>query len=1063
MTAVPAINTQFSKSTLALVAESFDSVTFKRGLGYAREGRVNIVKGESWPVVAKVHGTQSYVVTVSYNPRDEYLQGDCSCPVGVDCKHAAATALIVFQQEEDGGRSREDASHAQRVAEWLADLGREPDVYHSASQSKFVAYVLDRGASGISLTCLETSRLKRGGNARPTTLSSVTDARRGLPSWVAPEDLRRMALINAMSREVSYDARYKIGRLDAALFEELATADLLFWESVQSLPLCWGPGRNETLVWQTCEDKADRFRLGIGKGVVALPAKDTLYVDFTTRTMGTLDIGVAPTLVAQLVSGPSVPESMLPTADRSLRSLQPKEEVPPREERAFVPGLRVSIEMSERFGPSLDIAAEARYGESSFTLARWSGLGEGASHSVIRNMAAEGRAAGWLETLLRDHEIDVAFAQGKQEVLRTAQCLAKEVLPALVSEGWNCDLSEDFPAEMPLMSDEWVEELQPLSDAHNWFSLGLGVSIAGAVVPLLPVLLQAINSGEIKLDLSRLSDNKPAGINLTMADGTLVHVPGHRLQRWLRPLVELRLRGLDKDKTLVLPSFTAADLFPDLPQRYGGASALAEVRERLAALVDLKPRQEGKAFAGELRSYQRQGLAWLRFLHDGGFGGLLCDDMGLGKTVQLLAFIDGLRAARRLNTSSPVLVAAPRSVVGNWQLEAEKFTPKLRSIVHLGPGRAQTPGDLAQSHIVVTSYQTLLRDIELFLELPWASIIFDEAQIIKNHKTKMWRAMRMLKAESRFCVTGTPIENHLGELWAQVDMVMPGLLGTAATFQTVFRKPIEKYADSGALELLRQRIRPFFLRRSKGDVAIDLPEKTEILERISFDTAQRDLYESLRLILDKQVREALLAKGVEGSSLIVLDALLRLRQCCCDPRLVNIPEARKAKKSAKLDRLMNMLCELESEGRFTLVFSQFTSMLELIEQECKKLEIGYLKLTGQTRDRESVIRQFQEGRAPVFLISLKAGGVGLNLTQADTVIHYDPWWNPAAEAQATDRAHRIGQSKKVMVYKLVAQNTLEERICTMQREKQQLTDSTLREGGLSHFGADDLRALFQSL
>ncbi len=296
-----------------------------------------------------------------------------------------------------------------------------------------------------------------------------------------------------------------------------------------------------------------------------------------------------------------------------------------------------------------------------------------------------------------------------------------------------------------------------------------------------------------------------------------------------------------------------------------------------------------------------------------------------------------------------------------------------------------------------------------------------------------------------------------------MELAMPGILGNRNTFSVAFRKPIEKYGDSRALELMRGRIRPFMLRRTKADVDIDLPEKTEIVERVPLGTAQRDLYESLRLILDKKVREALEARGVSGSSLVILDALTRLRQCCCDPRLVKTPEASKVKSSAKLDRLMGMLEELRDSGRRTLVFSQFTTMLSMIEDACKASGIEYVKLTGQTTKRDEVVERFQRGDVPVFLISLKAGGVGLNLTKADTVIHYDPWWNPAAEQQATDRAHRIGQTKNVMVYKLVAEATLEEQILVMQQKKQTLTDSALKDGGLTHLGADDLRTLFQSL
>lgn len=1066
------MGTEFSIRTRERVAESFDHMTFARGLAYAEEGRVNLVEADRWPVVARVQGTSGYVVTLHYQG-GRYLEGDCSCPVGVDCKHAVATALVAFQREHDK-QTRYDASRQERaVGSWLVGLGQAPDPDARAeTTSKLVAYVLERVDNKTLLSFHRTSRLKRGGLARSSLMTAIGDRTRRVPEWIPSDDLRRMSTVQAMSRAEIFESHFELSKLNEDLFRELSESGLLFWDEVQSLPLQWGQERREQLAWQATEEDPGAFRLGLSLDYFVLPAGRPLYVDLTTRTIGPLDLGVPAQVVEPLVDGPPVPQSMLAVAEQSLRSLrclaseslELSDTEQSQEPSGLQPRLRIGLEKGSRFGHMLDVAWEAVYGHEVFTLGEWGrATSVSRGQGVVRNMSEEGRYQQQAYRLTHSSDVDFVHAQGKREVEEAARHLAHKIIPELLAQGWQCEVSDDFPAEMPVMDAEWVEELKPVSGGHAWFKLGLDVQIAGKRVPLLPLLLQAIRSGEIKLSQDPNADEIPVGINLKVPGGGLVHVSHQRLQRWLRPLIELRLRGLDEKQELVVPGVTAVELAEALPGRFSNSKLLAQLRDRLEALVDLKPRQEGKSFEGVLRAYQREGLAWLRFLHQGGLGGLLADDMGLGKTVQLLAFFDSLRAAHKLPSSSPILVVAPRSVVGNWHLETQRFTPKLRSCVHLGANRADSVPGITQSPILITSYQTLLRDIELFLQVSWTSIVFDEAQALKNPQTKLRRALSRLSAESRFCVTGTPIENHLGELWSQIDMVMPGVLGTGSTFQTVFRRPIERHGDSRALELLRRRIRPFLLRRSKSEVDIDLPEKTEIVERIPLDTAQRDLYESLRLVLDEEVRSALKSRGVEGASLIILDALLRLRQCCCDPRLVKIPEARKAKRSAKLDRLMTMLSELEDAGRYTLVFSQFTTMLGLIEEECKKANIDYVKLTGQTRDRETVIRNFQEGQAPVFLISLKAGGVGLNLTRADTVIHYDPWWNPAAENQATDRAHRIGQDKNLMVYKLVAESTLEERICVMQNEKKQLTDAALREGGLTHFGAEDLQALFQSL
>ncbi len=1052
--------------TIERVAENFEEMTFQRGLVYAREGRVNLVDADRWPVVARVEGTSPYVVTLYYEG-GRYLEGDCSCPVSVDCKHAVATALVVFHREEEEVQHVHATRQERAVGAWLTQLGRAPDLASGKeSGNRLVTYVLESDDERTLISFHRAARLKRGRLGRSTHMTTIGDPTKRMPGWIDSEDLRRISAIQALSRAQIYDSRFEIGNLSEGLFEEISRTGLLFWDDVQTLPLSWGEQRDEKLTWQESADDPETFRLGLGLDLLVLAAHRTLYVDLTSRTIGPLNIGVPSDFVERLLGGPAVPQSMLKTAEASLSSLRcldvaqlansdPQAATAPMQAR-----LRIGIETSSRFGDMLDIVWEAVYGTTAFPLGEWTGE-EGPA--LLRNMTDEGRALSIAEGITSAAEVDFVNAQGKNEVASAAQHLATRVIPELIAQGWTCEVSDDFPADLPIMDAQWVEELKPVRGGHAWFELGLDVSIGGKRVPLLPLLLQAIRSGDIQLSDDPLAQDFPVGTNLKLPDGRVVYVSHARLERWIRPLIELRLRGLDKEQKLIVPGVTAVELAESLPGRFSDAKVLAELRETLQALLSLEPAQEGADFVGELRAYQRQGLAWLGFLHKGQLGGVFADDMGLGKTVQLLAFFDGLRASGSLPATGPVLVVAPRSVVGNWQQEAQRFTPLLKSMVHLGANRGDRANDLTKASLVITSYQTLLRDIELFMQVPWTSLVFDEAQALKNPKTKLRRAVSRLRAESTFCVTGTPIENHLGELWSQVDLAMPGVLGTSTTFHAVFRRPIEKYGESRALQLLRQRIRPFLLRRKKNEVDIDLPEKTEIVERIPLDTAQRDLYESLRLLLDKEVRSALKSRGVEGSSIIILDALLRLRQCCCDPRLVKIPEARKAKRSAKLERLMSMLSELEDSGRFTLVFSQFTTMLGLIEAECKKSGISYVKLTGQTRNREKVIRQFQEGHAAVFLISLKAGGVGLNLTQADTVIHYDPWWNPAAENQATDRAHRIGQSKRVMVYKLVAESTLEERICVMQKEKQQLTDAALREGGITHFGADDLRALFQSL
>jgi SNF2 family DNA or RNA helicase len=395
-----------------------------------------------------------------------------------------------------------------------------------------------------------------------------------------------------------------------------------------------------------------------------------------------------------------------------------------------------------------------------------------------------------------------------------------------------------------------------------------------------------------------------------------------------------------------------------------------------------------------------------------------------------------------------------------------RFTPGLSVLVLHGSQRHQVASGMARHDIVIAPYSLLQRDRERWQAQAWHLVVLDEAQNIKNANSHAAKIVSELNTRHRLCLSGTPMENHLGELWSLFYFLMPGFLGSQARFRALYRTPIEKHQDSERAERLRHRVTPFMLRRHKRDVATDLPEKQIAVSSVELGDSQADLYETIRLSTEKTVRDAMGNKGLAHSQIQILDALLKLRQVCCDPRLLSLPEAQKAKQSAKLEMLMELLPEMLAEGRKVLLFSQFTSMLALIEQELEKRGIPWVKLTGQSQNREQIIDRFTSGDVPLFLISLKAGGVGLNLTQADTVIHYDPWWNPAAETQATDRAHRIGQTQRVMVYKLVAQGTIEERILDLQERKAALAESLYSgtaAGGQSMLTESDLDALLLPL
>ncbi|MBK1645724.1 hypothetical protein CKO25_13905 [Thiocapsa imhoffii] len=649
-------------------------------------------------------------------------------------------------------------------------------------------------------------------------------------------------------------------------------------------------------------------------------------------------------------------------------------------------------------------------------------------------------------------------------------------LPKLHAAGWSIEQDPSFQYRITEVDDWDVDILE--GEGGRWFELGLGVNINGERHDLLPLLLDLIQDyqGECSSETLR-SLPEDARLPIRLADGRLILMPVARLRSILFTLVELydpgalamgsgqkggRLR-LARSQATQLAALAAAD--PGL--RWRGGEAMRAWGQRLREFQGLEPVAPPKGLRGTLRPYQQSGLDWLQFLRAYDLGGILADDMGLGKTLQALAHL--LVETEQGRAQRPSLVVAPTSLLFNWQREAARFAPALRVLSLHGGERHDRFAHMAQSDLVLTTYPLLPRDLKTFAAQEFHLLILDEAQTIKNPRSKAAQAARAIPARHRLCLTGTPMENHLGELWALFDFLMPELLGDARRFRRLFRTPIERHGDAVRQEELRRRVAPFLLRRTKEAVATELPPKSEIIREVALAEDQRDLYETLRLALHGSVRAEVARRGLARSGIVILDALLKLRQVCCDPRLVALESARRVTGSAKLELLMTIVPELLEEGRRVLLFSQFTSMLSLIEQELAKVALRegqhYVTLTGRTRHRDRVVDRFQSGAVPLFLISLKAGGTGLNLTAADTVIHYDPWWNPAVERQATDRAHRIGQDKRVFVYKLLTAGTVEQRVADLQTRKHALAEAMLAGGDVAagRLSADDLELLFAPL
>jgi superfamily II DNA or RNA helicase len=450
-----------------------------------------------------------------------------------------------------------------------------------------------------------------------------------------------------------------------------------------------------------------------------------------------------------------------------------------------------------------------------------------------------------------------------------------------------------------------------------------------------------------------------------------------------------------------------------------------------------------------LRPYQKKGVAWLAFLRENGFGGILADEMGLGKTLQALAF---LRSRSREPGAKPDLIVCPTSLVFNWMAESKKFTPELKILALHGPDRRARFDKIAAHDVVVTSYALIRRDAEFYRGMEFDTIVLDEAQHIKNRQTQNAQAVKAVAAQHRLVLTGTPMENSVLDLWSIFDFLMPGYLGSAQDFRERYELPIARDKDAPTQARLARRLRPFLLRRLKKEVAPDLPARLEQVSFCELTPEQRGVYQQILQAGRKELLESVQEQGAGKSRMVALNALLRLRQVCCDLRLLKLEGINPANASGKLDLFGELLEEAMDGGHRLLVFSQFVSMLTLIKERLAEEEVEFCYLDGSTIDRGAVVERFQADRAiPVFLISLKAGGVGLNLTGADTVIHFDPWWNPAVEDQATDRAHRIGQTKVVTSYKLITRDTVEEKILTLQNRKRALIQATI--GGEEEFAA----------
>ena len=584
---------------------------------------------------------------------------------------------------------------------------------------------------------------------------------------------------------------------------------------------------------------------------------------------------------------------------------------------------------------------------------------------------------------------------------------------------------------------------------NDWFNLHVRVTVAGRDVPF-EQLFRALAAG----DEAMLLD-----------DGTWFPLDRSELDRLRQLLAEAReLVDPGPGRQLRISAYQAG-LWEELAELGVVEEQSRRWRERVQTLLNLGSDETRitvpDGLDAVLRPYQEQGLAWLAALWDAGLGGVLADDMGLGKTLQSLALLERARELGQLD-DAPVLVVAPASVVGTWAEEAARFAPGLRVAV-IRATRARRGTELAEeirgAHLVVTSYTLLRMEDEAYLEQKWRGLVLDEAQFVKNHRSRTYQVARRIGAPFTLAITGTPLENSLGDLWSMFSLAAPGLFPRLEGFTENYRKPVEKNGETDVLGRLRARIRPFMLRRTKREVVKELPEKVEQITRLELTPAHRRRYD--QHLTRERTRVLGMLEDMDRNRVAIFRALTKLRQLALDPRLVDtdLPPI----PSAKITALLGQIQELAEEGHRALVFSSFTGFLKLVRGTLEAEGIEYVYLDGRTRDRPARIARFREGGAPVFLISLKAGGFGLTLTEADYVFVLDPWWNPAAENQAVDRAHRIGQTRAVNVYRMVAADTIEEKVVALQQRKRDLFASVIDTGEFrsTAITASDIRGLLE--
>ncbi len=1111
--------------TLDDIKRQFDAKSYTLGLAYAQKKKVAQIQRTGNLIRSKVNETANTAyqqnIFIKSTTSGIQFQGTCSCPEVLNCHHVVSVLLSIVRQNELQSR---EALMNSPLASWvhklyLAVRPGSPEalaakaIEHDSPEKLLFVLSPDPMDRRIFMSLCRVRTKRNGLFTGITAVVNLNALLTEKPTYLHDGNIEAVRLFAALCCGIPPSSTLMAlpqGHLGGRLIEILMARNELYWANTREdiekglfFPLEMSPVREANLFWDVSGTKLRlrwRFVQATGKrrssGMIdyILPTEPAWYID--NLSSGKLELpgqmaGMTVMGIHEIVAHmPVVPVGNRHIVSRLLAEKGLEDVIPlpePLQETVYddvFPDPVLYLGCRPHFYSETEAPVWFDYAQLSFS---YDGkiVYYGSNLPVIRE--AEN---GGVERIVRDELteetcVDVLMQAGFRVPLASEYPLrslpgalaldsssdwlrfAQETLPSLRSEGWRVIKSPDFRYNLQPIRRWYADVMVHGEDDRDHFSLELGIVVGRRHHPLFPLLVPLLQQFPESFEYEALDGHgKEEALLATLPDKNRVSLPWNVISSILKILGELYY--LDSQQTALvmhrLDSARLAELEKAVRLQWINAEPLLDMGRKLLAFNGVSTVTPPASLKATLRDYQVEGLSWMQYLREYSLAGILADDMGLGKTLQILAHILLEKESGRL--TAPALIVAPTSLMGNWQDEAERFTPSLNVLLVYGKDRAQRFRAIDSADVVLTTYALLPRDEEELMRHDFHLIILDESQYIKNNRSKAAQVASRLRATHRLCLTGTPLENHLGELWSQFHFLLPGMLGSEKAFNSNFRHAIERSGDKTKQQLLNRRIHPFLLRRTKDRVAKELPMKTEMIRYVDFGMTQRQIYESMRELMDRKVQEEVAKLGIAHCQMIILEALLKLRQVCCDPRLLK-GSYRKTNASAKLTELMSMLNELLQENRRILVFSQFTSMLTLIEHELVLRNISYELLTGETVDRVGAVRRFQEGEVRVFLISLKAGGVGLNLTAADTVIHYDPWWNPAVENQATDRAWRIGQDKPVFVYRLIARGTLEEQIQRLQQSKHRLADamlsSSLGQSEQFQITTEDLKAIFKPM